>query len=70
MGNARTCVTHEYEMYSVRTYVTYRNIICPNVCYKRKYDVFVSELILHMPGVRTYIIRKGVMCEPMLHTKI
>ena len=32
MCNARTYVTLKYEMFSVRTYVTYENIICPNLC--------------------------------------
>ena len=39
MCNVRAYVTHEYEMVSVRTYVTYRNVICPKVCYTRKFYV-------------------------------
>ena len=57
MGNVRTYIIHEYEMY----YVTYRNVICTSACYKRKYDVWCPNL---------YDIRKGVMSEPMLQTKI
>ena len=41
-------VTHEYEMYSARTYVTYRNALCPNICSheninSRKYDVLCPK---------------------------
>ena len=32
MCNVQAHVTHECEMYSVRTYVTYRNVLCPNIC--------------------------------------
>ena len=39
MCNARTDVTHEYEIFSVRNYATYENVICPNLCCTRKYDV-------------------------------
>ena len=38
-------ITHEYDMYSVRSYVTYGHEICPNVFYTQKYDV--SEQMLH-----------------------
>ena len=61
MCNVQTSVTHEYEMHSLRMYVTYRNEKCPNVCYPRKYDVLCPNL---------YYIRKCVMSEPMLHKKI
>ena len=49
MCNARTYiyVTLEYEMLSVRTYVTYENIMSP------KYENMVS-------GVRTYVTYENV----------
>ena len=40
---------HEYKIFSVRTYITYENKICLNLCYTRKYDV------------RTYVTYK--MCN-------
>ena len=49
MCNVRIYVTHEHEMFSVRTY---ENIICPNLCYTRKYDVWCD---------RTYVTMK--MCN-------
>ena len=39
MCNVRTFVTHEYEIFFVHTYVTYENIIWPNLCYTQKYDI-------------------------------
>ena len=58
MGNVKINVTHEYEMCSTRTYVTYENIIiCPNVCYTRMGDYFLFNLMLHMQicNDRTYM---------------
>ena len=37
--NVRTFVTHEYKIFFVHTYVTYENVIWPNLCYTHKYDV-------------------------------
>ena len=40
MCNVRTFVTHEYEIFFVHNYVTYENVIWPNlVCYTQKYDI-------------------------------
>ena len=39
MCNVRTFVTHEYEIFFVHTYVTYENVIWPNLCYTQKYDI-------------------------------
>ena len=41
MCNVRTFVTPEYEIWFVHTYVTYENVIWPNVCYTQKYDILV-----------------------------
>ena len=51
---------HEYEMFSVKIYVTHRNVICPNIRYTRKY---VSKLILHtkMCNDRTHITDGNLM---------
>ena len=38
MCNVRTYVTHENETFFVLTYVTYKNVIWPNLCYTQKYD--------------------------------
>ena len=35
----RTFVTHEYEISFVHTYVTYENVIWPNLCYTQKYNI-------------------------------
>ena len=49
MCNVRTFVTHEYEIFFVHTYVTYENVIWPNLCYTRKYDILVFlHFFLHM----------------------
>ena len=32
MCNVRIFVTHEYEMFSVQTNVTYENVKCSNIC--------------------------------------
>ena len=58
--NLRTHVTHEIEMFSVRTYVMYGNILCPNLCHKRKYDVWCPKL---------YYIRKYTMSKPVCTRK-
>ena len=29
----------EYEIFFVHTYVTYKNVIRPNLCYTQKYDI-------------------------------
>ena len=50
-------------MCSVRTYVTYENVICPNLCFEQKYDVLSSIDIL-------CYIRKYVMSGHLLHTNI
>ena len=39
MCNVRTFVTHGYEIFFVHTYVTYKNVIWPNLCYTQKYDI-------------------------------
>ena len=39
MCNVRTFVTHEYEILFVHIYVTYENVIWPNLCYTQKYDI-------------------------------
>ena len=58
-------VTRECEMCSVRMYVAYENVICPNhgpnLCYERKYDVLCPILCC---------IRKCVMSEHKLHTNM
>ena len=61
-------VTHEYEMYSVRFYVTYRNEICPNVFYTQKYDM--SELMLHMKifNIGTYVPQENMMSRVRTYT--
>ena len=45
----------------VRIYVTYENVICPNLCYTRKYDVW-CPLILHtnMCNVRIYVTHEYI----------
>ena len=54
MCNVRTYVTHEYEMF-FWTYVAYENIICPNLCYTRKYYVWFPNLYyIQLFSVRTY----------------
>ena len=59
MCNVRTYVTHEYEIYSVQTCVTCRNVICPNVW------CLVSELIpvLHTKrcNVRNHVTHENMM---------
>ena len=42
----RAYVRHKYEMlfFSVQIYVTYKNIICPKLCYTWKYDVWCQNL--------------------------
>ena len=37
--NVRTFVINEYEIFFVHTYVTYENILWPNLCYTQKYDI-------------------------------
>ena len=39
-----TYVTHDYEMFSVRSYVTCENIIYPKLCYTRKHNVWCQNL--------------------------
>ena len=39
MCNVRTFVTHKYEIFFFRTYVTYENVLWPNRCYTQKYDI-------------------------------
>ena len=39
MCNVRTFVAHEYEILFVHAYVTYENVIWPNLCYTQKYDI-------------------------------
>ena len=39
MWNFRKFVAHENELFFVTTYVTYENIILPNLCYTQKYDI-------------------------------
>ena len=38
MCNVRTFVKQNYDIFLVRTYVTYENILWPNLCYTQKYD--------------------------------
>ena len=52
--NFQIYFTHEYEMCSIQTYVTYKNVTCSNVCSTRK----------------PVLCRKSVMSEPTLHTEI
>ena len=56
MCNVRTCVTHEYDVF-FRTYVTYENIICPNL------SCLIYELILNtkMFNVRTLVTHENMM---------
>ena len=64
MCNVRTYVTHKYELYSIRTSVSYRNVMCPNVCYKWKYDVWCLKLISHKKkrcNVRTHVTQENMM---------
>ena len=37
--NKETFVTHEYQIFVVHTYVTYENVIWPNLCYTQKCDI-------------------------------
>ena len=39
INNVRTFVTHEYEIFFVHTYVTYENVIWPNLCYTQNYVI-------------------------------
>ena len=39
MYNIRTFVTQEYEIFSVHTYVTYENVIWPNLCYTHNFMI-------------------------------
>ena len=39
MCNVQTFVTHLYDIFFVHTYVTYENVIWPNLCYTQKYDI-------------------------------
>ena len=39
MCNVRTFVTLKYETLFGYTYVTYENVIWPNLCYTQKYDI-------------------------------
>ena len=48
-----TYVTYEYEMFFVRTYVTYENVVCPKLCYTRKYVLCVTYE--NMYCVRSYV---------------
>ena len=57
----RTYITREYEIFSVRTYVKYENMICPKLCYTRKYDVWSHNL---------RYIRKCVMSISVYRFKI
>ena len=54
-GNGRTYITHGIWDVFCPKVVTYRNVICPNVCYKRRYDIWCPNL---------YYKRKGVLSEP------
>ena len=40
-----------------------RNILCPNLLYTRKYDVFLSKMMLHMTMLylRTYVTHEHIM---------
>ena len=49
-------------MCSVGTYVTHENVICPNLCYERTYDVWCPMM--------SYYIQKCVMSEHMFHANI
>ena len=48
-------------LFSVRTNVTYENLLCPNICYTRIWGVLFPNLCY---------IPKYNMSEPMLYTKI
>ena len=41
MCYVRTFVPQEYEIFFVHTYVTYKHVIWPNLCYTQKYDIKV-----------------------------
>ena len=56
MCNVRSCVTLEYEMSSVRTFVTYENVMS-DICYTRTYDV------------RTYVTYGNVICSNVCYTR-
>ena len=61
IGNVRLYITKECEMYSVRTYVTYRNVICLNVCCKRKYDAWCPKLHTKRCNVRIHVTHENIM---------
>ena len=64
MRNARTDVTHEYEIF-VRNYATYENIICPNLCCTRKYDVLCLFENVYCP-FQFYFYRIWTSAQPRL----
>ena len=41
VGTFNTHEYHQYETFFVHTYVTYENVIWPNLCYTQKYDICV-----------------------------
>ena len=48
MCNVRTFVTHEYEIFFVRSYDSYENVIWPNLCYTHKHDILCLHFFLHI----------------------
>ena len=58
MHNVQIYVIHEYEMCSIRTYVTYENEIYPNVCFTRKYV-----------WCQNYVTCESVLCPSLCYTR-
>ena len=48
MCNVRTFLTHIYEICFVRIYVTYENVLWPNLYYTQKYDILYVHFFLQM----------------------
>ena len=60
--NVRTCVTHENMMFLFQYVVPYDNVICLNLCYPRKYDVFCPNLHYIMCNIRIHVTHEYEMC--------
>ena len=58
-------------MSCVRTYVTYDNVYCPNLCYTRKYDAsrLNTRLDAKMCNVGTYVPHEYEICSAQTNKK-
>ena len=64
MCNVRTYATHEFEMYSNRTYFTLRNVKCPNVqCTCMLHTSMMSCIRTYVTYVNEYNVRTQVTHE-------